>query len=71
MRIRILDPTTHFSPDLDPPMLQNEALRLPPFHFDTGADPASQYDAGLCGSRSATLLGTLGSGLSTGDEHFL
>ncbi len=45
MRIRILpfnlimdpDPTTHLFPDLDPLMLQNDPLRLPPFHFD--ADP--------------------------------
>jgi len=25
------DPTTHFSPDLDPPMLQHDPLRLTPF----------------------------------------
>ena len=62
MRIRILlftdpdsifhsdadqDPTAHFSPDLDPPMLQNDPLRLPPFHLDANPDPASQNDADL------------------------
>ncbi len=31
MRIQIQDPTTHFFPDLDPPMLQNDPLRLPPY----------------------------------------
>jgi hypothetical protein len=43
------DPTTHFSPDLDPPILQNDPLRLPPFHFDANAnadpDPAFHFDA--------------------------
>ncbi len=33
------DPTNHFFPKLDPPMLQNDPLRLPPFRFD--ADPRS------------------------------
>jgi hypothetical protein len=70
--------TTHFFPDLDPPMLQNDPLKLPLFHCDAAADldpafhfdadpdpafhfaaypdpvPASQNDAELCGSRSAT-----------------
>jgi hypothetical protein len=44
-------------PDLDPPVLQNDPLRLPPFHFDADQDldptfhcnadpdPASQKDA--------------------------
>ncbi len=32
-------PTTHFFPDLDPPMLQNGPLRLSPFHFDANPDP--------------------------------
>jgi hypothetical protein len=31
------DPTTHLFPALDPLMLQNDPLRLLPFHFD--ADP--------------------------------
>jgi hypothetical protein len=50
------DPTAHFSPDLNPPMLQNDPL----FHFDADPDadpdPASQNDADPCGSGSATLL---------------
>ncbi len=33
------DPATLFFPDLDPPMLQNDPLRLPPFHFDEDPDP--------------------------------
>jgi hypothetical protein len=33
------DPNTHFSPDLDLPMLQNDPLRLPLFPFDADADP--------------------------------
>jgi hypothetical protein len=50
--------TTHFSPNMYPPMLQNDLLRLPPFthaaldpepafHFDanTDADPAFYFDA--------------------------
>ncbi len=38
--------TTHFYQDLDPPMFQNDPLRLPPFHrilFDP--DPAFHFDA--------------------------
>ncbi len=35
----VLDPTTHFFPDLDPPMLQSDPIRLPPFHFDADLDP--------------------------------
>ncbi len=31
-------PTTHFFPDLDLPMLQNDPLRLSPFHFDVDPD---------------------------------
>ncbi len=42
MRIRIL-PLTFFQ-NLDPRMLQNDPLRLPPFHFDADPDPASQND---------------------------
>jgi hypothetical protein len=38
-------PTTHFSLDLDPPILQNDPLRLPPFQFDADPDPASQNDS--------------------------
>ncbi len=50
------NPTTSLSPDLDPLMLQNDPLRLPPFnsdadpdsdpafHFDVDPDPASQND---------------------------
>jgi hypothetical protein len=33
------DLTTHFFPDWDLPMLQNDPLRLPPFHFDADLDP--------------------------------
>jgi hypothetical protein len=43
MRIRILPLT--FPPDLDPPMLQNDPLGLPPFHFDADPDPAFNFDA--------------------------
>jgi hypothetical protein len=39
------DPTTHFFPDLDLTMLQNDPLRLPPFHFDADPDPAFHCDA--------------------------
>ncbi len=28
---------THFFPDLDPPRLQNDPQRLPPFHFESGS----------------------------------
>ncbi len=40
------DPTTgtHFFLDLDPSMLQNDPIRLTPFHFDTDPDPAFQFD---------------------------
>ncbi len=38
-------PTTQFFPDLDAPMLQNDPLRLPPFHFDADPDPAFHFDA--------------------------
>jgi hypothetical protein len=34
------DSTTHFFPNLDPPMLQNDILGLPPFHSDADPDPA-------------------------------
>jgi hypothetical protein len=40
MRTRIREPTTNFFLDLDPPVLKNEPLRLPPFHFDANLDPA-------------------------------
>ncbi len=55
------DPTMLFFPDLDHLMLQNDPLRLPPFHFDADPDPApafhfhadqnpaSQNDANPCG----------------------
>jgi hypothetical protein len=33
------------SPDLDPPILQNDPLRLLPFHFDADPDPAFHFDA--------------------------
>ncbi len=39
------DPTTHFSPDVDPPMLQNDPLRLPPFHFAADPDPTCHSSA--------------------------
>jgi hypothetical protein len=38
------DPTTHFFLDLDPPMPQNDPLRLQPFHFDADPDPAFHFD---------------------------
>ncbi len=38
------DSTTHFFPDLDPPMLQNDPL-LPPFHSDADPDPAFHFKA--------------------------
>ncbi len=38
------DPITHFFPDLDHPMIQNDHLRLPPFHFDADPDPAFHFD---------------------------
>jgi hypothetical protein len=31
--------------DLEPPMLQNDPLMLPPFHFDADPDPAFHFDA--------------------------
>ena len=37
------DPNTHFFPDLDHKMLQNDPLRIPPFHFDP--DLAFYFDA--------------------------
>jgi hypothetical protein len=39
------DPTTHFFPDLDLPKLQNDPVRLPPFHFDADPDPAFHSNA--------------------------
>ncbi len=41
------DPRTYHSlfPDLDPPVLKNEPLRLSPFHVDADPDPAFHYDA--------------------------
>jgi hypothetical protein len=41
--IRILSPT--FPPDLDSPMLQNDPLRLSPFHFDADPDHAFHFNA--------------------------
>ncbi len=32
-------------PDLDPPMLQNDPLRFPPFHLDADLDIAFHFDA--------------------------
>ncbi len=43
MRIRIVP---IIFPDLDPPMIQNGPLRLPPFHFNADPDPAFHFDAG-------------------------
>jgi hypothetical protein len=41
-----MDPTTHLLPNLDPTMLQNDPLRLPPFHFDApDPDPTLHFDA--------------------------
>jgi hypothetical protein len=34
-------------PDLYPPMLQNDPLRLPPFYFDANPDPAFHFDADI------------------------
>jgi hypothetical protein len=61
MRIRIIpftrdpDPNFQFDADLDPtihffqvrtlPMLQNDPLGLPPFHFDADPDPVFHFDA--------------------------
>jgi hypothetical protein len=39
------DPTTHLFPELVPPMLQNDPLRLQPFHFDSDPDPAFHFKA--------------------------
>ncbi len=39
------DPTTHFFPDLDPPMLQNDPQRLPQLHFDADCDPSLHFNA--------------------------
>ncbi len=38
---------TRFFPDLDPPVLLNDHLRLPPFYFDADPepDPAFNFDA--------------------------
>ncbi len=44
--ILIRYPTSHLDLDLDPPVFQNDPLRLPPFHFDVGPDSA-HFDAGL------------------------
>jgi hypothetical protein len=43
MQIRILP--LKFFPDLGPSMLQNGNLRLSPFYFDAGPDPAFHVDA--------------------------
>ncbi len=43
IRTRIL-PLTFF-PDLDPPILQNDPLRLAPFHFAVDPDPAFHFGA--------------------------
>jgi hypothetical protein len=50
------NPTANFFPYLDPTMLQNDPLRLPPFHFDADPDPVFHFDADPCGSGSATLV---------------
>jgi hypothetical protein len=39
------DPTVPFSPDLEPAMLRNDPIRLPPFHFDANPDPAFHFEA--------------------------
>ncbi len=64
-----------FFSDFDPPTLQNDPLRLPPFHFDADPDPTFtfiririQFQKMMGGSGPATLaqfthraiLGTLG-----------
>ncbi len=41
------DPTICFFPDLDPPILQNDPLRLQPFHSDADPDPAFHFDTDL------------------------
>jgi hypothetical protein len=38
-------PTTHFFPDFNLTMLQNDPLSLPPFHFDADSDHAFHFDA--------------------------
>jgi len=45
------DPNTHYFPDLNPLMLQNDPLRLPLFHFD--ADSGSSFLL-WCGSGSGS-----------------
>jgi hypothetical protein len=50
-----LDSTTHFFPDLNPPMLPNDPLSLPLFYFYADPDPASKNDADPIGSGSATI----------------
>jgi hypothetical protein len=49
IRIRILpfnpDSKNHLYPDFDPSLIQNDPLRLPPFHFDADSDPAFPFDA--------------------------
>ncbi len=42
------DPNTHFFPDLDPPMLQNNPLRLPPFHFEIYYSKPFSMKESLC-----------------------
>jgi hypothetical protein len=37
------EPTTHFFPNLYPPMIKNDPLKLPPFHFDAEPDPAFHF----------------------------
>ncbi len=51
------DPTTHFFSDLEPPVLQNDPLRLPPLHFDADPDlkPDYQNDADVSGSATLPL----------------
>ncbi len=41
----VWNPITHFFPDFDPTMLQNDSLRLPHFHFGAVPDPAFHFDA--------------------------
>jgi hypothetical protein len=39
------DPTSHFPPVFDLPMLQNKPLRLPTFYFAADPDPDFHFDA--------------------------
>ncbi len=67
-----------------PPMLQNDPLKLPPFHFDADSDPAYHFDADpvfhfdadpdpashkWCGTGSATLVNRLQKYIQTSHKN--